>query len=41
MFDIIQAASTRGLWPAILVGGCCKTTPDDIKKLKRRIDTLT
>ncbi|KAL8947707.1 MAG: hypothetical protein Q9222_006047 [Ikaeria aurantiellina] len=32
--EIITNAAERGRWRGILVGGCCKTTPDDIRKLK-------
>ncbi|KAH6671093.1 Homocysteine S-methyltransferase [Halenospora varia] len=38
MFNIVQNAKTRGSWKEVFVGGCCKTTPEDISKLRRRID---
>lgn len=41
MFEIVQATKERGLWRAIIVGGCCKTVPEDIRKLKQRIDNIT
>ncbi|KAH7417493.1 Homocysteine S-methyltransferase [Cadophora sp. MPI-SDFR-AT-0126] len=40
VFGIMDRARKRGLWKGILVGGCCKTTPDDISKLRRRIDEV-
>ncbi|KAE9381309.1 Homocysteine S-methyltransferase [Stipitochalara longipes BDJ] len=36
--EIVRRARERRLWKSILVGGCCKTTPDDIAKLRKRID---
>lgn len=36
MFDIVNRARQRGAWKSIYVGGCCKTTPDDIKRLRSR-----
>ncbi|KAG4428010.1 hypothetical protein IFR05_016509 [Cadophora sp. M221] len=38
VFGIVDRARNRGFWKSIIVGGCCKTTPDDISKLRRRID---
>ncbi|KAH8665174.1 Homocysteine S-methyltransferase [Tricladium varicosporioides] len=38
MFDIILKAKERGSWKEVFVGGCCKTTPEDISKLRLRID---
>ncbi|KAI9053281.1 hypothetical protein LZ554_002246 [Drepanopeziza brunnea f. sp. 'monogermtubi'] len=38
MWGIVKRARERGLWKSILVGGCCKTTPEDIGKLRMRID---
>ena len=38
IFEIVKETKQRGLWPGILVGGCCRTSPDDIKRLRIRID---
>ncbi|KAH7363877.1 Homocysteine S-methyltransferase [Rhexocercosporidium sp. MPI-PUGE-AT-0058] len=38
VFGIVDRARKRRFWKCIIVGGCCKTTPDDISKLRRRID---
>ncbi|CZS94289.1 related to homocysteine S-methyltransferase [Rhynchosporium agropyri] len=38
VFGIVDRAQKRGFWNSIIVGGCCKTTPEDISKLRRRID---
>ncbi|PBP22896.1 homocysteine S-methyltransferase [Diplocarpon rosae] len=38
IFGIVERARERGRWRSILVGGCCKTTPKDIERLRRRID---
>jgi len=38
IFEIVSRARERRLWKSIFVGGCCKTTPDDIGKLRKRID---
>lgn len=35
-----MGARERGFWKDIFVGGCCKSTPEDIGKLRRRIDEL-
>ncbi|KAI6712882.1 hypothetical protein B2J93_4635 [Marssonina coronariae] len=40
IFGIVKRARDRGLWKSILVGGCCKTTPEDIGRLRRRIDQV-
>ncbi|PVH85660.1 Homocysteine S-methyltransferase [Cadophora sp. DSE1049] len=40
VFSIVDQARKRGFWKSILVGGCCKTTPDDISKLRSRIDEV-
>ncbi|CAF9927378.1 MAG: hypothetical protein HETSPECPRED_006570 [Heterodermia speciosa] len=34
---IVRRASERALWKGILVGGCCKTTPDHIARLRARL----
>ncbi|KAI6246173.1 hypothetical protein HI914_05830 [Erysiphe necator] len=36
MYDIVKRAQHRAAWKSIYAGGCCKTTPDDIKKLRSR-----
>ncbi|RDW64177.1 hypothetical protein BP5796_10679 [Coleophoma crateriformis] len=38
IFDIVSKVEQRDLWSSIVVGGCCKTTPNDIGKLRKRID---
>jgi len=38
--DIVREVQERGFWRGILVGGCCKTTPDDIAHLRHRLDRL-
>ena len=35
--DVVEKISKRALWRGILVGGCCKTTPDDIARLRMRL----
>lgn len=40
IFGIVKRAKTRGLWSGILVGGCCKTGPAEIAKLRKCIDGL-
>ncbi|PQE12569.1 homocysteine S-methyltransferase protein [Rutstroemia sp. NJR-2017a BBW] len=37
---IVRRARERRFWREILVGGCCKTTPVEIEKLRGRIDGL-
>ena len=34
---IVRRASERAFWKGILVGGCCKTTPDHIARLRARL----
>jgi homocysteine S-methyltransferase len=41
MFDIVQSARNSGVWSLIIAGGCCKTTPDDIRKLRQIVDETT
>ncbi|RDL36811.1 uncharacterized protein BP5553_06163 [Venustampulla echinocandica] len=41
VFSIVKRTRERGMWKAIVVGGCCKTTPDDIAILRKRIDGLS
>ncbi|KAL8811385.1 MAG: hypothetical protein Q9200_001848, partial [Gallowayella weberi] len=31
---IVAETAKRGCWAGLLVGGCCKTGPDDIRKLR-------
>ncbi|KAL8657767.1 MAG: hypothetical protein Q9226_001583 [Calogaya cf. arnoldii] len=38
--QIITKTAERGRWKGILVGGCCKTTPDDIRKLRSQLATI-
>ncbi|MCJ1421826.1 hypothetical protein MMC32_008193 [Xylographa parallela] len=40
IFEIVNKTRHRGLWPGILVGGCCRTSPDDIGRLRMRINKL-
>ena len=37
MAGLVQQVSDRALWPGILVGGCCKTTPQHIACLRTRL----
>lgn len=38
LFVIVRRAQERACWKSIFVGGCCKSAPDDIARLRRRID---
>jgi homocysteine S-methyltransferase len=38
MFGLVKEIQQRGKWEGILVGGCCKTTPEHIAKLRMRMD---
>lgn len=38
--NVVESISKRALWRGILVGGCCKTTPDDIAKLRMRLTNM-
>ncbi|EPE29093.1 Homocysteine S-methyltransferase [Glarea lozoyensis ATCC 20868] len=40
IFEIVKRTRERNKWQEILLGGCCKTTPSDIAKLRKRIDEL-
>jgi len=40
MFGILERARARGVWREIFVGGCCKTTPEHIAKLRKLIDNI-
>ena len=36
--DIVREVHGRGAWKGILVGGCCKTTPAHIVKLRQSLE---
>lgn len=38
--EIVNEIRHRGAWKGIIVGGCCKTTPGHIAKLRKRLDAL-
>jgi homocysteine S-methyltransferase len=38
VFDIVQEVTERGKWAGLIVGGCCKTTPGHIAKLRKKLD---
>ncbi|KAI4140672.1 MAG: hypothetical protein L6R39_005691 [Caloplaca ligustica] len=38
--EITTAVAERGRWKGILVGGCCKTTPDSIKQLRSQLASI-
>ncbi|KAL8911188.1 MAG: hypothetical protein Q9171_003594 [Xanthocarpia ochracea] len=38
--EIVEKTAERSCWKGILVGGCCKTTPDDIRKLRSQLATI-
>lgn len=40
VFDIVSDVWKRSAWKGIIVGGCCKTSPGHIEKLKRRLEGL-
>jgi homocysteine S-methyltransferase len=40
LFDIVKRARKRALWKKIYVGGCCKSTTEDISRLGKRIESL-
>ncbi|MCJ1391274.1 hypothetical protein MMC18_004137 [Xylographa bjoerkii] len=40
IFEIVKKTRQRGLWRGILVGGCCRTSPEDLRRLRKRIDKL-
>ena len=40
VFDIVKRTRDRGNWAGIVVGGCCKTSPEDIARLRKRIDEM-
>lgn len=35
--EVVKPARDRGRWKTIVVGGCCKTTPDDIARLRAAV----
>jgi len=35
--DIVRQVDLRGNWASIVVGGCCKATPEDIRRLRHAI----
>lgn len=37
VFEIVQEVQKRDKWATIIVGGCCKTRPQDIARLSERI----
>jgi homocysteine S-methyltransferase len=37
MFDIVQEVEDRDKWAGIIVGGCCKTKPQHIARLSKRV----
>jgi homocysteine S-methyltransferase len=37
MAEIVQRTQSRGRWQGIVVGGCCKTTPGHISRMKQRL----
>lgn len=32
--EVVRATEERGKWPQIIVGGCCRASPSDIKRLR-------
>jgi homocysteine S-methyltransferase len=36
--DIVREVHGRGVWKGILVGGCCKTTPAHIARLRKSLE---
>ncbi|KIW66846.1 hypothetical protein PV04_06138 [Phialophora macrospora] len=40
VYDIVKEVQGRGKWQGIIVGGCCKTTPSHIRKLKDKLKEL-
>ncbi|KAK5244287.1 AdoMet-homocysteine methyltransferase [Exophiala xenobiotica] len=39
--DIVSESKQRGAWKGIVVGGCCKTTPGHIRRLRQRIEAAS
>ena len=40
VYDIVKDVHERGQWKGIVVGGCCKTTPEQIKELQEKLEAL-
>lgn len=38
VWQVLQDVEKRGKWKGIVVGGCCKTGPQEIANLRKRID---
>jgi homocysteine S-methyltransferase len=38
MFDVMQEVRERDKWVGTIAGGCCKTSPRNIARLRKRID---
>lgn len=38
LWETVKEVRTRGKWKAVVVGGCCKTGPTEIARLRRMID---
>lgn len=38
VLEVVQEVKQRHKWTGIVVGGCCKTLPEDIAELRKRID---
>lgn len=38
--QIVRKTQERGFWSGILVGGCCKTSPEDISSLRARVNAI-
>lgn len=36
--DVVRAATNKGVWGGILVGGCCKTGDDELRALAKVLD---
>ncbi|KUJ22801.1 Homocysteine S-methyltransferase [Mollisia scopiformis] len=40
VFGIVIRARERGVWESIYVGGCCRVGPEEIGKLRKRVDKV-
>jgi homocysteine S-methyltransferase len=38
IMEIVQKVNESGLWSSIVVGGCCKTSPEEIAELRKKVD---
>lgn len=38
MMEVIEKVDKSGLWAGVIAGGCCKTSADEIRELRRRVD---